>query len=77
MSPLLRYVTLRMLCNEVGQDIAVWQHKAHLRAPALTQSEAAVAGYRRWCQQFYPELEESAPHEPGDGLPLQQRSSSR
>ena len=66
MSRMLRSITLRMLCNEVGQDIAVWQHKTHLLAPALTQSEAAVAGYRRWCQQFYPQLDESAPHEHGD-----------
>jgi nitrite reductase/ring-hydroxylating ferredoxin subunit len=55
LSPLISRIAIRMLCNEVAQDIAVWRHKVHLTAPKLTKSEAAIARYRSWCEQFYPE----------------------
>ena len=49
-----RSFAIRALCNEVAQDIAVWEHKAHLPQPKLTKGEGAVAEYRRWCRQFDP-----------------------
>lgn len=50
-------VAIRMLVNEVDQDIAVWRHKKHLLRPRLAKSEGAVASYRRWCRQFYPDVD--------------------
>ncbi len=57
LSRVTRFVAIRMLCNEVAQDIAVWRHKRHLVRPSLAKSEGAIASYRRWCRQFYPELD--------------------
>ena len=56
-SPIARWVAIRMLCNEVEQDIVVWRHKRHLLRPQLAKSEEAVATYRRWCRQFYPDVD--------------------
>jgi nitrite reductase/ring-hydroxylating ferredoxin subunit len=56
LAAIARAVAIRMLCNEVAQDIAVWRHKRHLTAPRLAKNEGAIASYRRWCRQFYPEV---------------------
>jgi nitrite reductase/ring-hydroxylating ferredoxin subunit len=68
LSPITRWSAIRMLCNEVGEDIAVWRHKRHLVRPALAKSEGAVATYRRWCRQFYPEPDTGRGHEGERGV---------
>jgi 3-ketosteroid 9alpha-monooxygenase subunit A len=35
------------------RDIAIWQHKRHLRQPALNVSERVIWTFRRWYAQYY------------------------
>ena len=48
-----RFFAHRIVCDEVGQDLDVWSHKAFLPQPALTKGDGPIAEYRRWASQFY------------------------
>jgi len=39
--------------NEVGRDVAVWNHKKYLESPALADGDGPIGRYRRWAKQFY------------------------
>jgi 3-ketosteroid 9alpha-monooxygenase subunit A len=42
------------LSRQVEQDIRIWEHKAYLERPLLTEGDATIATFRRWARQFYP-----------------------
>ena len=41
--------------RQYRQDALIWEHKAYLTRPALTEGEAIIARFRRWYRQFYDE----------------------
>jgi hypothetical protein len=41
--------------RQFGQDIPIWEHKAHLERPALCDGDGPIAALRRWGRQFYAE----------------------
>jgi nitrite reductase/ring-hydroxylating ferredoxin subunit len=55
LAPLARAIARFALCNEVEQDLDVWTYKTYLEQPALAKGDGAVAEYRRYVQQFYPQ----------------------
>jgi phenylpropionate dioxygenase-like ring-hydroxylating dioxygenase large terminal subunit len=40
--------------RQYGQDIPIWEHKAHLRAPVLCDGDGPIGLLREWARQFYP-----------------------
>lgn len=52
---LLRPVVHRQFCQEVEEDIPIWEKKVYLERPALAPGDGPVTEYRRWARQFYPE----------------------
>jgi hypothetical protein len=38
------------------RDIAIWEHKRHLRRPALNPKERVIWTFRRWYAQYYDDL---------------------
>ena len=40
--------------RQYGQDIPIWEHKAHLRAPVLCEGDGPIGLLREWARQFYP-----------------------
>ena len=36
-------------------DVPIWEHKVYREAPALNETESAIAVFRRWYAQFYSE----------------------
>ena len=53
---LMRRIAHHIVCDEVDQDLDIWNYKAYLETPALTKDDGPVAEYRRWVRQFYPDL---------------------
>jgi hypothetical protein len=51
---LLGRVVHRQFCQEVEEDIPVWERKVYLERPALAPGDGPVTEYRRWARQFYP-----------------------
>ncbi len=49
--------------RQYRQDTVIWEHKAYLARPALTDGEAIIGRFRRWYRQFYVD---GAP--PADGV---------
>jgi 3-Ketosteroid 9alpha-hydroxylase C-terminal domain len=39
--------------RQYRQDTVIWEHKAYLARPALTEGEAIITRFRRWYRQFY------------------------
>ena len=39
--------------RQYRQDTVLWEHKAYLARPALTEGEAVIGRFRRWYRQFY------------------------
>ncbi|MCG8591114.1 MAG: Rieske (2Fe-2S) protein [Proteobacteria bacterium] len=37
----------------VMQDLPIWSHKVHRRAPVLCEADTHLAEFRRWAAQFY------------------------
>ncbi len=52
-TPLLRWIVHRIVCQEVEQDLDVWSYKAYLENPALAKGDGPIAEYRRYASQFY------------------------
>jgi phenylpropionate dioxygenase-like ring-hydroxylating dioxygenase large terminal subunit len=44
---------INRFADGVAQDIPIWENKVYRERPLLTQGEASIATYRRWCQQYY------------------------
>lgn len=39
--------------RQYRQDTVIWEHKAYLSRPALTDGEQIITRFRRWYRQFY------------------------
>ncbi len=55
----MRKILLTAQKRDVLQDVVIWRTKAYRPRPRLCRSDGAIGTYRRYCQQFYPELHES------------------
>ncbi len=51
---LIRFIAHNILCREVSQDRAVWEHKIFRDPPRLAKGDGPIVPYRRWAKQFYP-----------------------
>ena len=40
----------------IEDDLVIWGSKTYIPRPRLCRSDVAIGMYRRYCQQFYPEL---------------------
>ena len=45
--------------RDVQQDAIIWTRKQYRSRPRLCQSDGAIEKYRRYCEQFYPEFQDS------------------
>jgi len=43
----------RVTNDQFLQDVPIWQNRAYLAKPRLTELDGPIAGYRRWYRQFY------------------------
>jgi phenylpropionate dioxygenase-like ring-hydroxylating dioxygenase large terminal subunit len=43
----------RVTQDQFRQDVPIWEHRAYLEKPRLTEIDGPVAQYRRWYRQFY------------------------
>ena len=64
--PALRTETMNWLMlyfqkHDVMQDVVVWSRKRYRPRPSLCRSDGEIGMYRRYCRQFYPGPEDSAP----------------
>ena len=53
---LLNHVMLWSQRKDVLQDVIIWGKKKYRPRPRLSRADGEIAKYRRYCQQFYPEL---------------------
>lgn len=44
---------INLLTEQIGEDVRVWEHKAYLPTPALSDRDGPIARFRSWAQQFY------------------------
>jgi nitrite reductase/ring-hydroxylating ferredoxin subunit len=54
LSEVVARVARRLLCRDAGQDIPIWESRAHVVRPALAKDDGPVGPYRHWTRQFYP-----------------------
>ncbi len=40
---------------DVEQDFAIWENKAYLTRPVLSEGDGPIGAYRKYCRQFYPQ----------------------
>lgn len=50
---LIAQAMLDNLCNQVEQDIPIWNHKSYRANPMLCDGDGPIALYRKWFSQFY------------------------
>jgi 3-ketosteroid 9alpha-monooxygenase subunit A len=43
----------RITNDQFKQDVPIWEHRAWVERPRLTEADGPVAQYRRWYRQFY------------------------
>ncbi len=48
--PLVMYEFKR----NIERDFMVWENKAYIEYPLLTEADGEILKFRRYCQQFYP-----------------------
>ena len=53
---IMNHIMLRAQIQDVKQDVIIWGKKQYWPRPRLSRSDGEVMIYRRYCQQFYPEL---------------------
>jgi len=46
----------RITNEQFRQDVPIWENRAYLERPRLTELDGPVAQYRRWFRQFYSDL---------------------
>lgn len=39
--------------KQFGEDLPIWNHKRHVRRPALAATDGPIGAYRAWAAQFY------------------------
>lgn len=42
-----------MVCQQVTEDIPIWEHKTFIPVPALADTDGPITQYRKWFAQFY------------------------
>ncbi|NRB39915.1 MAG: Rieske (2Fe-2S) protein [Pseudomonadales bacterium] len=56
-APLMRFfmsmAILYVYFKDLGQDVAIWDHKVHLNEPALIKGDGPIHLFRKYCSQFY------------------------
>ena len=50
--------------QDVLQDVPIWEKKRYRSRPRLCQSDGEIGKFRRYCEQFYPQFEESSVNGP-------------
>jgi 3-ketosteroid 9alpha-monooxygenase subunit A len=50
--PLVHRGVAREIENDFRQDMAIWEHKRHLRPPLLVKGDGPIELFRRWSRQF-------------------------
>jgi hypothetical protein len=68
---------VREVCKQFEEDRPIWEHKAHLRRPALADTDPPFMQFRKWYSRFYA-VPTTAEHdvwapprpEPADGQPV-------
>jgi hypothetical protein len=50
--PLVHAGVAHEIVNDFRQDIAIWEHKRHLRPPFLVKGDGPIERFRRWSRQF-------------------------
>lgn len=50
--PLVHAGVAREIENDFRQDMAIWEHKRHLRPPMLVKGDGPIELFRRWSRQF-------------------------
>ncbi len=54
---LMNHILLSQQKREVLQDVVIWDRKRYRPTPRLCRADGPIGKYRRYCRQFYPELE--------------------
>ena len=54
---LMKHILLSQQKRKVLQDVAIWERKRYRPTPRLCRADGPIGLYRRYCRQFYPELE--------------------
>jgi nitrite reductase/ring-hydroxylating ferredoxin subunit len=44
---------VKEVCKQFEEDRPIWEHKAHLRRPALADTDPPFMKFRKWYAQFY------------------------
>jgi hypothetical protein len=47
----------RDFCNQIEQDIPIWEAKIHRDRPQLARGESAITEFRSWAAQSYEEAD--------------------
>ena len=56
--PMLSKLLTKELVTEVSFDERVWSSMAYQASPSLCQADRDISRFRRYCQQFYPVVEQ-------------------
>ncbi len=54
---LMNHILLSQQKRDVLQDVVIWERKQYRPTPRLCQADGPIGLYRRYCRQFYPELQ--------------------
>ncbi|MCZ6806598.1 MAG: hypothetical protein O7F08_06565, partial [Deltaproteobacteria bacterium] len=54
---LIREIASIGMDREVSQDAPIWSTKRYIEKPLLVEGDGPIAEYRRYCKQFYPQVE--------------------
>ncbi len=44
---------VKMVCDQIREDMPIWEHKDYLPVPALADTDGPIMQYRKWAAQFY------------------------
>ena len=59
---IMNQIVLTSQKRDVLQDVTIWGRKQYRPRPRLCQSDGEIGKYRRYCKQFYPDLEDYGQH---------------
>ena len=57
-SRLMNRILLSQQKQDVLQDVVIWERKQYRSPPRLCAADGPIGTYRRYCRQFYPQLEQ-------------------
>ena len=44
---------IRLLMEQVGEDVIIWENKIYVERPALADTDGPIMAFRSWAEQFY------------------------